>query len=182
MKSHSSKALPEPLTAFTLLSNSNINANQRISILSSATSHNAESARTLKNEELMDSVTYDPIASILHRCDSHKSDSTDTLRANSTSFSKPRCNRNQLTAQQIAELKEKSRCKTSGLWANWLSDRAADGTLKPSVKASKTPFQVSRESKNISFKPHPYKKTISFNMVKLNDQGSFSLAISLPLS
>ena len=33
MKSHSSNALPESLTAFTLLSNSNVDANQRISIL-----------------------------------------------------------------------------------------------------------------------------------------------------
>ena len=63
MKSRSSNALPESLTAFMLLSDSNIDVNQRTSILSSATSHKAESASTLTNEELMDSVTYDLIAS-----------------------------------------------------------------------------------------------------------------------
>ena len=41
MKSHSSEALTESLTAFMILSNSNVDANQQISDLSSATSHNA---------------------------------------------------------------------------------------------------------------------------------------------
>ena len=72
MKSHSSKALPESLTAFMILPNSNVDANQRISILSSATSNNAESASTLTNEQMMDSVTYDPIASVLCQRDSQK--------------------------------------------------------------------------------------------------------------
>ena len=42
MKSHSSNALHEFLTAFILLSNRNVDTNQRISVLSSATSHDAE--------------------------------------------------------------------------------------------------------------------------------------------
>ena len=92
MKSHISKAFPESLTAFMLLSNSNVDANQRISILSSATSNNAESASTLTNEHLMDSVTYDQIASVLRQCDSHKTSSTDTLNADSSSFPRPRWN------------------------------------------------------------------------------------------
>ena len=57
MKSNSSNAFPESLMAFMLLSDNNIDADQRISILSSATSPNTESASTLTNEQLMDSVT-----------------------------------------------------------------------------------------------------------------------------
>ena len=86
MKSYSSKASPESLRAFILLSNSNIDAIYRIKIRPSATSHDAESASSLISEELMDSVTYDPIASVLRQCDSHKIYSTDTLVANSSSF------------------------------------------------------------------------------------------------
>ena len=106
IKSHSSKALPESLMAFMISSNCNIDANQRISILSSATSHDEESASTLINEELMDSVTYDQIAPVLRQYDSHKAYSADTLLANSITFYRPRCNRNQRTPHQIAELKK----------------------------------------------------------------------------
>ena len=106
MKSHSSNALLESLTDFMLLSNSNNDANQRISILASATSHNDVSASPLTNEQLIDSVKYDPIASVLRQCDSRKTSSTDTLHANSFSFPRPRWNRNQRTPQQTAELKK----------------------------------------------------------------------------
>ena len=61
-----------------LLSNSNIDANQRMPILSSATFLNPESASTLTSEELMDSGTYYLIAPVLRQCDSQKSYSTET--------------------------------------------------------------------------------------------------------
>ena len=123
----------------------------------------------------MNSVTYDPIASVLRQCDSHKTSTTDTLHANSFSFPRQKWNRNQRTPQQIAQLQKKSRCKTCGLWGHWHSEHTADGTLKPGVKASKAaPFQAAKESRNFSSKPHTYKKTMSFIMVKLNDSSSFS--------
>ena len=86
MESHDSQALPESVTAFMLLSNSNVDANQRISILSSATSHTSESTSTSTNKELMDSVTYDPIYSVLRQCFSNNSYSRSALLANSTSL------------------------------------------------------------------------------------------------
>ena len=54
----------------------------------------------------MDSVTYDPIASVLRQYDSQKTYSADTLLANSVTFYRPSCNRNQRTPQQIPELKK----------------------------------------------------------------------------
>ena len=72
MKSHGSMMLPESLTAFMLLVNSNIDTTQRISILSAATSHSQNSESTTSDEELMDSVKYNPIASILRQCDTSK--------------------------------------------------------------------------------------------------------------
>ena len=174
MKSHSSNALLESLTAFMLLSNSNIDADQRISILSSGTSHNTESASTLGNEELMDSVAYDPIASVLSQRYSIKTYSDGLLFANSSSFPRTRWNRNQLTPQKIAELKKKYSCKTCGLWIHWNSDHTPDGTLKPGAKASKAPLsQPFRKSRNFSYKPHTYKKTMTFNMAKFTDTSKF---------
>ena len=83
------------------------------------------------------------------------------------------------TPQQIAELK-KSRSKTCGLWGHWHSDHTPDGTLKPGVKASKNPrSQPFNESGKFSSKPHPYKKRMTFTMIKFNDKSSFSPAISL---
>ena len=111
MKSDSSNALPKSITAFSLLSSSKVDANQRISILSSAISHNTESTSTSTHEELMDSITYDSIASFLRQCDSQKSLSADTLRANLNSLSRPRRNRYQDALLQIAELKKESRRK-----------------------------------------------------------------------
>ena len=64
MKSHGSMTLPESLAAFILLANTNIDTNQRISIFSAATSHSQNSERTTSDDELIDSVKYDPIASI----------------------------------------------------------------------------------------------------------------------
>lgn len=111
IKSHSGNALHQSLTALMLLHNSNIDANQPISVLSSATSHNTESTSTLINEQLMYSVTNDLIASVLHQCDFQKSCSSDTLRANSTSFLMLKWNRYHPTPQKIAELKKISRSK-----------------------------------------------------------------------
>ena len=175
MKFHSSNALPESPTALMLLSDRNIDANQRISILSSATSHNTESTSTLTNEQLMDSVTCDPFASVLRQCDSYKSYSSDTLRANSTSFSRPKWNRYHRAPRQIAELKKNSRSKRCELWGHWRSDHTSDGTMKSEVKASKNPVtQPYKEWNNVNSKPNTHKKTMTFNIAMLNGTCSFS--------
>ena len=122
MKSYGSMTLPESLTAFMLLTNSNIDTTQRISILSAATSHSQNSENTASDEELMDSFKSYPIASILRQSDTSKSSSLDTLRANSAALPRHRCSRNQRTPQQIAELKNNSRCKTFGLLGHCNSD------------------------------------------------------------
>ena len=114
MKSNRSRTLPESLTLSMLLSNSNIDANQRILILSAATSHSNNSKATTTNEDLMDSVKCDATASILRQCDPNKDCSSGTLLANSSIFPRQRWNRNYRTPQQIAELKKVSRCKTCG--------------------------------------------------------------------
>ena len=111
MKSKSCNALHESLTAFMLLSNSNVDANQRISILSSATSPDTESTSTLTNEQLMDSVTFDPIVSIIRQCDSQKSHSLNTLRDNYASFPRPKWNRHKRTPQKIAKDKKNPAAK-----------------------------------------------------------------------
>ena len=78
--------LPEYLMAFMLLEDSSIGATQRISILSAAKSHSQNSRTTAPNKEHIDFVKYDPIASILRRCDISKSFSFDTPRVNSAAI------------------------------------------------------------------------------------------------
>ena len=72
MRPYSSQALSESLTAFILSANSNINVNQRISILSASTSHSSYPGSSPIKESLMASIRYDPIASVLRQCDSNK--------------------------------------------------------------------------------------------------------------
>ena len=72
MKSYGSTKLPESLTAFMPLANSNIDTTQRMSIPSAVTPHSQNSESTASDEELMDSVKYDPIASILRQFDTSK--------------------------------------------------------------------------------------------------------------
>ncbi len=76
--SHASDALPESLTAFMLLANSNIDNNQRISILAAATSTGSfwNSALPMSDGDLLESVKYEGIASILRQCDKTSSRST----------------------------------------------------------------------------------------------------------
>ena len=94
---------------------------------------------------------------------------------NMYSFARPRLNRNQRTRKQIAELKEKYRCRNCGLRDHWHSDHTPNGTLKLADKASKVRFSESfKKSRNFSSKPHPYRKTMTFNTAKFNDESSFS--------
>ena len=140
IKSHSTKALSEALTSFLISTNSNIHDYQRILILSSVSSNHAESASTFPNEELMDSVTCNPISSVSSQTDSFQINSAHIPLANSSSFPRLRWSRKVHSPQQIAELKKKSRWKTCGLRRHWHSDHTPHGTLKPQVKDSKSPL------------------------------------------
>ena len=54
----------------------------------------------------MDSVKYNPVASVLRQCDKSKSSSFDSLRVNSAAQPRHRWSRTQRTPQQNAELKK----------------------------------------------------------------------------
>ena len=175
MKSYSSQALPESLTAFILLANSNIDVNQRISILSASTSHSSYPGSSPTNESLMAAIRYDPIASVLRQCDSNKLYSTSTLHANSSAFPRRRWNNSHKTPQQIAEMKRTSRCKTCGQWGHWHSDHFPDGTLRPGAISNRnSPSYSSTEPRNFPPRPGPQKKTMTFNMVKITNNGNLS--------
>ena len=59
-----------------LLANSNIDSNQMISILAAATTNNTVDTTTLSNQDLIEKVKYDSVASILRQCDKEKTSST----------------------------------------------------------------------------------------------------------
>ena len=119
IKSHGSGTLRESIALFVLLSKSNIDANQRISILSAAGSHSNNSESAIKNEELMNSTKYDPMVSIRRRCDASAISSCTALLANSTTFPRHGHHLNHRTPQLIAELKQVSPCKTCSQWGDW---------------------------------------------------------------
>ena len=73
-------------------------------ILSAAPSHSRNSEATTSDDELMDSVKHDPIASVLRQCDTSKSSSFDTLRVNSAALPRHRSSLTQQISQQIDEL------------------------------------------------------------------------------
>ena len=182
MKSYSNQALPESLTAFILLANSNIDVNRRISILSASTSHNWYPGSSLTNESLMASFRYDPIASVLRQCDSNNLCSTSTLHANSSAFPRPRWNNSYKTNQQIGEIKRTSRCKTCGQWVHWHSDHFPDGTLRPAAISNRnSPTYSSTQPMYLPPRPDPLKKTMTFNMVKITKNRIYITAILLDL-
>ena len=65
LNSHASNALPESFRAFMLLANNEIDANQRISILAAAIPQATTAMSTMTDQQLLDSVEYEPIASVL---------------------------------------------------------------------------------------------------------------------
>ena len=97
MKSHRPMTLPESLTDFMLLANSDVCTTQQMSITSVTTSHSQNYLTKDSNEELLESVKYDQIVSILLKCDTGKTSSLDTLRVNSAALPRPKLSHNQRT-------------------------------------------------------------------------------------
>ena len=168
LKSHASSALPESLTAFMLLANSNIEDNQRISILAAATANGATANTTTEatNEQLLDPLKYESIASIIRQCDINNKPVGGSVQANSGKFQKKK---KKLTPEQLADLKSKSQCKKCQEWGHWQYDHNQDGSLKPGVKSTKEPTTYSKVQSRSSGRT---KKSITFHMAKLSSFGA----------
>ena len=84
-KSHSASTMPESLTAFMLLANSAIESNQRISILAAATTLSIRFHEDLSNSDLLSTIKYYSIASVLRQCD--KGEKNGTIHSDSANTS-----------------------------------------------------------------------------------------------
>ena len=120
---------------FLLLANSNIDSNQRLPILSAATSQKSTTTDTkpITDQELTKLVKYDPIASILRQCDNHSS-SSNTKPTNAFA-GRVRQPFRRATAQRLAEVKAKSQCRLCKNWGHWDSDHNRDGSLNPEINS-----------------------------------------------
>ena len=87
LNSDVSNTLHESFRAFMLLANSGIDVNQRISILAAANPQITTAMSNMTDQQLLYSVKYGPIASVLSQCDKPNfSLGTDTIRANNSNF------------------------------------------------------------------------------------------------
>ncbi len=85
-KSHSASALPEYFMEFMLLANSAIKSNQRISILAAANTYSIEFHEDLSNSDLLSTIKYYFIASVLRQCDKGKQNGTIHSHSANTSW------------------------------------------------------------------------------------------------
>ena len=115
--------LPESLVSFMLLANSNIDNNQRISILA------ASAPRPTDEEDntVLDKISYENVASIIRSSDNptHQRDVThDTIYAHSAQRFRARQprQRKRLSPHELADLKGKSICRSCGERGHWASD------------------------------------------------------------
>lgn len=71
--------LPEALTAFMLLANSDINSSQRISVLAAATSQDTNDLDSSSTDDYLKPVKYNAIASVLRQCEKTKGSETPNV-------------------------------------------------------------------------------------------------------
>ena len=149
-----------------LLANSGIDAIQRISILAAATPQVTTAMSSMTDQQLLETIEYEPIASVLRQCDKPSfSLGTNTIRANNSNFMQSTRRRYKYTPRQLAEVKARSQCKVRREWGHWHSDHHSDGSLKPGVKSSKTPPDASKSN---SMPQKSDKRSVTFHMAKFS--------------
>ena len=112
LNSQAANTLPESLTAFILFVYRNLDSNQRTSILAAATPQNTGTSENTSTQQLLSSIQYDSIASVLRQCDRAKPSTVlEPIRANIANFRKGARKGRKYTTQQLAEVKARSKCR-----------------------------------------------------------------------
>lgn len=151
---HNACSIPDALLALMLLGNSNIDDNQRVSILAAAVSNvSPDESDEATVADMLGSVKYASIASVLRQCERKKSaipqGNGETINAHQT-HTLGGCRhrgkyRQHKTPEQIAELRKVKPChycKKQGLtkYGHWSADHNENGTVKPGAISSDTPI------------------------------------------
>ena len=135
--------LPEALLALLLLNNSNMDNNQRVSLLAAVA---PKSTDALTSNELQNAIKYEQVASIIRSSDSVSSGTEKYLKASSArSVVSDR-------AARIAKMKENSKCAECGEVGHWYKD--------PECPKNKQKIQEKMEEGNDK---HKKKNTITFS-------------------
>jgi len=169
--SHSSLArLPDALVAFMLLANSNVDSSQRISVLAASSPNSDQFSVNASTDDYLSSVKYEQFASVIRQCDKKQDKDKDTVDSDALHASVVRAvkehmkntkpPRRTLTADQLANLKSKSKCRRCMKYGHWADDHNEDGSLKPGVTST-------HEPPNSSSKPSTGSRAVTFNMVNL---------------
>lgn len=183
-KSHGAGSIPDSLIALMLLSNAEIEDNQRVSILAaSVNSLDSSITQTESVENMLSKVKYSSIAAVLRQCDrlksTNNSGSSQSLAANNANgytiggrnSHNNRKNGNnshwnnggsRKSPAELALLKNKypcKLCKRKGLtrYGHWSPDHNPDGSLNTDVVSSDKPI-VQNESQNGGQSGQPNKR------------------------
>lgn len=161
--------LPDCLLAFMLLANSNLENNQRVSVLAASVPRADESSTKSEEstESFLNKISYSSIAAVVRQCDVNRASSSiniphhNYLKSASAKFQ--RKTKQKLTPEQLADLKSKSTCRKCGVLGHWESDHNPDGSLNRPMRPS---TNKNESSSNCKASKEP-KKTVTFHMVNI---------------
>ena len=160
--------LPEAITAFMLLSNSNIDNTQRVSVLA-ATSNNENIDENATTSDYIKAISYEKVASVLRQCDHGKQeiDPVNTLSANYANTFPSQGQRTRvktrLSPDQLRDLKGKSQCRQCHKYGHWQGDHNDDGSIKNGLRSTDVPAGSERDVKDDR---HP-RQHFTFGMVQM---------------
>ena len=127
--------LPLALFSFLLLANSRIDTAQRVSILSSAIPTGSDLSEESSYSELLSSISYSDIATVLRACDEPRRpmqiyrNSLDrnvqgmTAQSSGRGVNRYGRQKRKLSTEDLADLKSKSRCNRCNQLGHWATER-----------------------------------------------------------
>lgn len=176
-----SAKLPESLVAFILIGNSDIDDNQRVSILSAVAPKQQDNDANIG--ALLDKITYEDVASIIRSFDKPKASggpSTKSSLSLNANGAYQRNNRNHQfrrnrTPEELAELKKRTKCNDCGKKGHWKGDPQCENKESDDNRASQDHGTTSAGSSSGIVKTNTKGKanktgTVSFHMVKLKPE------------
>lgn len=132
------------------MSSAKVSDNHRVSILAAAAHDvsaikeevDAVSLTKISNADIVHSVSYETIASILRQCERPNNNNTHgterSLHANQGRFGNNR-NRNGGGSERLRRMKDKFPCRKCGKYGHWQSEHLANGSLKRGISSYDKP-------------------------------------------
>lgn len=158
------KKLPDSLVSFILLNNSNIENNQRVTVLASCAPKGNDAT-----ENVLESIKYDEIASILRSSDSPAKSDKPALSAHSVKTKHGF--RYQPRHTDIAELKKKTKCKECKKKGHWAGDPECELTKKNDQNQAHPPQNANGNANgNAQANGNGKPKALHFHMANFSDQ------------